>query len=103
MPYAIVEVTASKSPKPVVLAIAHKLDFFKLWMLYKEGCLTNSYDVFLYYRPARGLKALFKDILPCIEYSVFMKGDITNEEWIELGIKRVLLLYGQEREMDGFL
>lgn len=75
-PYAVVMVESPEHEEPVVIQVAHKLDFYNLWILDKRKLLIHpdQQEIIIRYKPATGLKRLLKSILPVLEYSLYERG-----------------------------
>lgn len=102
-PYANIVVETLGSAATGMIQIAHKMDFYNLWLLEVQGALKGEFDVIIRHKRPDGIKRLFASILPHLEYSVYYKGYFdqaaTKAEILQL-LEELpyIYLYGQNRE-----
>lgn len=77
-PYAVVFAESAELPEPIAIRIAHKLDFYNLWILDQRKALIHpeEQEVIIRCRPASGIRRFMRKYLPAIEYSLFPKGQL---------------------------
>jgi hypothetical protein len=102
-PYANIIVQPLGSSETAFIQIAHKMDFYNLWLLEVQRVLDRRrFDVIIRHKRPSGLKKLLASVLPHLEYSVFYSGyfdEARNQLEIEVLLENepYMYLYDQDR------
>lgn len=100
-PYANIIVQQLGTPNTAIMQLAHKMDFFNLWLLEQQGVFKGEFDVIIRHKKPGGIKRVFAAVLPHFEYSVYYEGyfdDVTQSEMeVLLEDEPYIYLYDQDR------
>ena len=107
-PYALLTVEmlmdygAGLTTDPYLMPVAHKLDFYNLWLMTERGILeSDDHELMVIYKPVTGIKSLVSSVYPTLAFMVFPAGQFMSmPSPFDPGMEPLLFLYGNERKSN---
>jgi hypothetical protein len=105
-PYANIVVQPLGASDTGMMQLAHKMDYFNLYLLENQGVLDPSrWDVIVRHKRPSGIKRVLASVLPHIEYSVYFAGyfdEAESQDEIEELLENEPYIYAYDQERLGF-